>query len=143
MEKVKSPYSDYFKLRNKDPSNYVLFKDFYLYSIIAIYVFYFWFLSSTLLHYDNLKRNDHGMAIIILSIIVLIGTFIVLSLGFINNKRFPYELTGIVFLLFLINLSLVLYYYDKRDLDADYSQDPVSIGITFLILYAFVSYFTC
>ena len=138
-----SPYSRYFKLRNKDPNNYVLFKDFYFYSIIAIYVFYFWFLASTLINYDKLEHNEHGTIIIVLSIIILVGTFIVLLLGFINNKKFPYELSGIVFILFLVNIALVLYHYDKRDLDADYSQDPVSIGITFLILYAFVSYFTC
>jgi len=143
MTETKSPYSSYFKLRNKDPNNYVLFKDFYLYSIIAIYIFYFWFLASTLLHFSTLENKEIGLVIVSFSIIILVGTFITLALSFINPNKFPYSLSGIVFLLFLINISLVLFHYDKRDLDPEYAKDPASIGITFLVLYSFVSYFTC
>ncbi len=140
---MKSPYSSYFQMTNKDPSNYVLFKDFYFYSILANYVFYFWFLISVLLHYDDLKKNEYGNTIIVFDIIVIIGTFIVLALSVINKDRFPYPLAGIVFILLLIEFAILFYYYDKRDLDPEYSKDPVSIGITFLLTYTFVSYFTC
>lgn len=140
---MKSPYSSYFQMTNKDPSNYVLFKDFYFYSILATYVFYFWFLISVLLHYDDLKTVDYGNAIIVFDIIVIVGTFIVLGLSMVNKDRFPYPLAGIVFILLLIEFALLFYYYDKRDLDPEYSKDPVSIGITFLLAYTFVSYFTC
>lgn len=140
---MKSPYSSYFQMTNKDPSNYVLFKDFYFYSILATYVFYFWFLISTLIHYDDLKTTDQGLTIIVFSIIIIVGTFIVLGLSMVNKDRFPYPLAGIVFILLLIEFAILFYYYDKRDLDPDYSRDPVSIGISFLLAYAFVSYFTC
>lgn len=140
---MKSPYSAYFQMTNKDPSNYVLFKDFYFYSIISTYLFYFWFLASTLLHYDELKTTDEGNVIIVFDIIVIVGTFIILSLALVNKERFPYPLAGIIFLIFLVELSIMMYYYDKRDLDPEYARDPVSIGITFLLVYTFVSYFTC
>jgi len=140
---MKSPYSSYFQMTNKDPSNYVLFKDFYFYSILATYVFYFWFLISTLIHYDDLKTTDQGLTIIVFSIIIIVGTFIVLGLSMVNKDRFPYPLAGIVFILLLIEFAILFYYYDKRDLDPEYSRDPVSIGISFLLAYAFVSYFTC
>jgi hypothetical protein len=130
-------------MTNKDPSNYVLFKDFYFYSILATYVFYFWFLISTLIHYDDLKTTDQGLTIIVFSIIIIVGTFIVLGLSMVNKDRFPYPLAGIVFILLLIEFAILFYYYDKRDLDPEYSRDPVSIGISFLLAYAFVSYFTC
>ena len=140
---MNSPYSAYFQMTNKDPTNYVLFKDFYFYSIIANYLFYFWFLISVLLHYDQFKRTDEGNVIISFDIIVLVGTFIILALSLVNKDKFPYPLAGIIFIIFLVELALILYYYDKKDLDAYYARDPVSIAITFLLTYAFVSYFTC
>lgn len=143
MNEARSPYSSYFQMKNRDPNNYVLFKDFYFYSILAIYVFYFWILASVLLHYDQLERTDYGTTIITFDILVLAGTFIVLALAFINRNNFPYPLAGIVFLLFLVELAVLFYYFDKRDLSPEYAKDPVSIAITFLLLYTFVSYFTC
>lgn len=139
-----SPYSSYFKLRNKDPNNYVLFKDFYFYCILAIYVFYIWFLTSVFIHHDRLERNDNGLIIISLNYIVSLGSFMVLFLAFWNGRQeFPYSLAGIIAILFLVELTVLLAFYDKRDLDSDYARDPASIAITFLILYTFVSYFTC
>jgi len=143
MNEGKSPYTDYFQMKNRDPFNYVLFKDFYFYSILAIYVFFFWFLASVLLHYDQLERTDYGTTIIVFNIMVLVGTFIVLGLAFINRDNFPYPLAGIIFMLFLIELAILFYYFDKRDLNSDYAKDPVSVAITFLLLYTFVGYFTC
>lgn len=140
---MKSPYSSYFQMTNKDPSNYVLFKDFYFYSILATYIFYFWFLISVLLHYDELKTVDYGNAIIVFNIIIIVGTFIILFLSMVNKDRFPYPLAGIIFILLLIEFAMVFYYYDKRDLDPEYSKDPVSIAFSFLLTYTFVSYFTC
>mgnify|MGYP003652574904 CR=1 FL=1 len=140
---MSSPYSSYFQMTNKDPANYVLFKDFYFYSILANYVFYFWFLISVLLHYDDFTRTDYGTVVVIFDIIVIVGTFIVLALSVVNKDRFPYPLAGIIFILLLIEFAVLFFYYDKRDLDPEYSRDPVSIGISFLLAYAFVSYFTC
>tara|TARA_R110001632_G_scaffold5171_4_gene21111 strand:+ start:789 stop:1181 length:393 start_codon:yes stop_codon:yes gene_type:complete len=130
-------------MTNKDPSNYVLFKDFYFYSILANYVFYFWFLVSVLLHYDDFTRTDYGTVVVVFDIIVIVGTFIVLALSVVNKDRFPYPLAGIIFILLLVELAVLFFYYDKRDLDPEYARDPVSIGISFLLAYAFVSYFTC
>jgi len=130
-------------MTNKDPTNYVLFKDFYFYSILANYLFYFWFLVSVLLHYDDFKRTDYGTVVVVFDIIVIVGTFIVLALSVVNKDRFPYPLAGIIFILLLIELAVLFFYYDKRDLDPEYARDPVSIGISFLLAYAFVSYFTC
>lgn len=138
-----SPYSGYFKMRNKDPYNYVLFKDFYFYCIIAVYLFYVWFLVSVYLHQSDLERDDNGLIIISLNYIVSVGSFAVLLMAFINTTEFPYALAGIVFMIFLIEIAILMAWYDKRDLDPDYARDPVSIAITFLILYAFVGYFTC
>jgi len=140
---MSSPYSSYFQMTNKDPSNYVLFKDFYFYSILANYVFYFWFLVSVLLHYDDFTRTDYGTVVVVFDIIVIVGTFIVLALSVVNKDRFPYPLAGIIFILLLVELAVLFFYYDKRDLDPEYARDPVSIGISFLLAYAFVSYFTC
>lgn len=140
---MKSPYSSYFQMTNKDPTNYVLFKDFYFYSIFATYIFYFWFLASVLLHYNEFKRTDYGNAILIFDILVLVGTIIILILALINKDNFPYPLAGIIFILFLVELAILFFYYDKKDLNSEYSQDPVSVGITFLLVYSFVSYFTC
>jgi len=140
---MSSPYSSYFQMTNKDPTNYVLFKDFYFYSILANYLFYFWFLVSVLLHYDDFKRTDYGTVVVVFDIIVIVGTFIVLALSVVNKDRFPYPLAGIIFILLLIELAVLFFYYDKRDLDPEYARDPVSIGISFLLAYAFVSYFTC
>jgi hypothetical protein len=130
-------------MTNKDPSNYVLFKDFYFYSILANYVFYFWFLVSVLLHYDDFTRTDYGTVVVVFDVIVIVGTFIVLALSVVNKDRFPYPLAGIIFILLLIEFAVLFFYYDKRDLDPEYARDPVSIGISFLLAYAFVSYFTC
>ena len=140
---MSSPYSSYFQMTNKDPANYVLFKDFYFYSILANYVFYFWFLISVLLHYDDFTRTDYGTVVVVFDIIVIVGTFIVLALSVVNKDRFPYPLAGIIFILLLIEFAVLFFYYDKRDLDPEYARDPVSIGISFLLAYAFVSYFTC
>jgi len=140
---MSSPYSSYFQMTNKDPTNYVLFKDFYFYSILANYLFYFWFLVSVLLHYDDFKRTDYGTVVVVFDIIVIVGTFIVLALSVVNKDRFPYPLAGIIFILLLVELAVLFFYYDKRDLDPEYARDPVSIGISFLLAYAFVSYFTC
>jgi hypothetical protein len=136
-------YAQYFQLRNRDPSNYVLYKDFYFYSIIAIYIFYFWFLITVFINAENLERTNEGMLIIALNYIVLIGTVVVLLLGFINKERFPYPLAGIIFIVFLAELASLVAFFDKKDLDPSYEKDPVTIAFTFLILYAFVSYFTC
>lgn len=136
-------YAKYFHLRNKDPKNYVLYKDFYFYSILAIYVFFFWLISTVIMNTDTLKRTSAGTAVLVFNYIVLGGVGLLFLLGFLNRDTFPYSMAGIIFLLFIIELAVLLYHYDKRDLDSDYSKDPVSIAITFLLLYAFVSYFTC
>ena len=80
---------------------------------------------------------------VVFDIIVIVGTFIVLALSVVNKDRFPYPLAGIIFILLLVELAVLFFYYDKRDLDPEYARDPVSIGISFLLAYAFVSYFTC
>ena len=122
---MSSPYSSYFQMTNKDPSNYVLFKDFYFYSILANYVFYFWFLVSVLLHYDDFTRTDYGTVVVVFDIIVIVGTFIVLALSVVNKDRFPYPLAGIIFILLLVELAVLFFYYDKRDLDPEYATSLI------------------
>ena len=137
------PYSGYFHLTNKDPHNYVLYKDFFFYSVIAVYIFYFWLLITVLMNHEELERTDYGTTILVFNIIILVGTFLILAISFFNRENFPYSLAGIIFLLLLIEIILLVYYFDKKDLDPDYVKDPTSVAITFLIVYAFVSYFDC
>ena len=142
MEKEQVPYSKYFIMRNKDNKNYVLYKDFYFYSIIAIYIFYFWYLITVIMHYKDFDKKIEGKAIVALAILVLVGTFLILTISFFSPNNYPYSMAGIIFLIFIIDLALLFWYYDKTEIDGDYSQDPVSIAITFLLTYTFVSYFT-
>ena len=143
MNESKSPFGKYFQIKNKDPDNVVLYKNFYFYSILGVYLFYFWYLFSVLINFNTLKNDNRGTFIYVNAIISLIGTLLVLLLAIYNKTKYPYELSGIVFIIYISGLATTLYIYEKLELDGRYERDPVSLGITFLLVYSFVSYFYC
>lgn len=141
-----SIYDSYFKLKNRDPYNYVNNKDFFLYSILAVQIFFFWFIASIFQNYEYIYYNygDIGKTITILNDII-IGAIAFLIFIYFINKESPqiYPLLGIIFILYLINISLVIFTFDRQEIDSRYERDPCSIAYSFLIIYAFVSYFIC
>lgn len=133
--------SKYFFLRNRDPNNQVLQKDFYLYSIVMIYVFYFWYLVAVFENEEYLTRSDYGSALYGISIAVAAGTSLVIASMILNNYHYPNNLTGIVFILLLISMGICLFNFDLREIDHRFERDPSSLSAAFLIAYSFVSYF--
>jgi TRAP-type uncharacterized transport system fused permease subunit len=141
-----SIYNDWFKLKNRDPYNYVNNKDFFFYAIIASHIFFFWFIASIFDNYEHIYYNygDWGKAITIINDIVigLIG-FLILIYIFNRESNQIYPLLGIIFILYLINMAMVIFTFDRQEIDPRYEKDPTYIAYSFLISYAFVSYFIC
>lgn len=140
IEKSVGPYTNLFVLRNRDPRNDVLYKEFYLYSILMIYVFFFWYIVSVLDNYEYLVRTEKGTAIYYLTGFVAGCTLIAIALYYIQNK-YPSSLFGIVFVLLLISMGICLFTFDVKQIDPRFEQDPSSLAISFLLAYSFVSYF--
>lgn len=139
-------YDNYFKLKNRDPHNYVVNKDFFFYAIIASNILFLWFIGTIFENYEYLYTHygDTGKAVTILNDII-IGLIALLIVFYLINKgsNHIYQLLGIIFLLFLINLGIIIFNFDRNEIDPRYERDPVYIGYTFLIIYAFVSYYIC
>ena len=138
----KSPINNIFLLTNRDPSNYVLYKDSFVYAVISLYVFLFWYIVSVLDNWDKLSLDETGEAILYLTILVSAGLFIML-VSVLFKYEYPYSLGGIIFILLLISIGLVIFSYQTNELHTEYTKDPVRLGITFLLVYSFVSYFIC
>ena len=68
-----SPLNNIFYLTNRDPNNYVLYKDIFIYSILGIYLFLFWYLISVLENYDTLILNEAGEAAWYITLLTSIG----------------------------------------------------------------------
>lgn len=134
------PYTNLFVLRNRDPTNDVLYKEFYLYSIMMIYVFFFWYIVSVLDNYDYLVRTEKGTAVYYLTGFVAGCTLIAIMLYYLQNK-YPSSLFGIVFVLLLISMGICLFTFDVKQIDPRFEQDPSSLAVSFLLAYSFVSYF--
>ena len=141
-----SIYDSWFKLKNRDPFNYVNNKDFLFYGILASHVFFIWFIATVFENYEHIYHNygDWGKAITIINDIVigLIG-FLLLLWIFDRKSTQIYPLLGIIFILYLVNLSMVIFTFDRHEIDPRYERDPTYIAYSFLISYAFVSYFIC
>ena len=133
--------SKYFFLRNRDPYNQVLHKDFYLYSILMIYIFYFWYLVAVFENEEYLDRSNYGKAVFGLSTAVTVGSGLVILSMMANNYNYPNNLAGIVFILLLISMGICLFNFDLKEIDPRFEKDPSSLSAAFLIAYSFVSYF--
>lgn len=139
------PYGKYFFMKNKDPYNYVLNKDFFFYAILAVYLFFFWLIVSIYENYDWLMEvSSTGQAIAIINNIVLalVGFLIFISLINPNSPQI-YPLGGIIFILFLVNISLLIFTFDIREISPYFESDPIALSQAFLISYAFISYYLC
>lgn len=141
-----SVYDSWFKLKNRDPFNYVNNKDFLFYAIIASHVFFLWFIATIFENYQDLidRHGDLGQAITIINDIVigLVG-FLIIIWFFDGNSTQIYPLLGITFILYLVNVGLVIFNFDNNEIDGDYHKDPVRVANSFLLAYAFASYFIC
>lgn len=145
MELDKFPsYGKFFFLRNQDPGNNVLYKDFYFYSIIMIYVFYFWYIVAVLdneEHLNSTYSSNYGKVIFYLTLLVSIGTSLILFYMTFTKNEYPSSWAGIVFILLLISMGLCLFTFDRKELDPKFEKDPTSLAAAFLLSYTFVSYF--
>ena len=144
MELDKFPsYGKFFFLRNRDPGNNVLYKEFYFYSIIMIYVFYFWYIVAVLDNEEQLTKLNSvsGEAIFYLTLLVSIGTSLILIYMTFTKKDYPSSWGGIVFILLLISMGICLFTRDIKELDRKFEKDPSSLAVAFLLTYTFVSYF--
>lgn len=142
----KSFYDGWFRLKNRDPLNYVNNMEYFFYAILACQVFAIWFIASIFVNYEHIYNNygDWGKAITILNDIVigLIGLLILIY--FFNTKSNQiYPLLGIVFILFLINMGMVIFSFDRHEIDPRFEKDPCYIAYMFLLTYSFVSYYIC
>lgn len=142
----RSVYDSWFKLKNRDPFNYVNNMDYFFYAILATQVFAVWFIATIFDNYEHIYHNygDMGKTITILNDIVigLVGLLIIIA---ITNRKSQqiYPLLGIVFILYLVNMGLVIYTFDRQEIDPRFEKDPCNIAYAFLLSYAFVSYFIC
>lgn len=140
-----SIYDTWFKLKNRDPLNYVNNKDLLFYGVLAVHVFFIWFIASIFDNYDYLDTyNDIGKTVVILNNIVIasIGLLILIWLFNKNNNQI-YSLLGIMFILYLVSMFLVIFNFDKGEIDSEFHKDPVAIAYSFLLIYSFVNYFIC
>jgi len=139
-------YDSWFKLKNRDIRNYVVNKDFFLYAILASQIFAVWFLATIFENYTYISTSygDWGKAITILNDIVigLVG-FLILIYLFNKESTQVFPLLGIVFILFLISMAMVIFTFDRNEIDPRFEKDPVNIAYCFLIAYSFVNYFIC
>ena len=141
-----SIYDEWFKIKNRDPFNYVNNKDFFFYAILASQIFGIWFIATIFVNYEHIYNNygDWGKAITIINDIVIgmIG-FLILIYFFNNGSTQLYPLLGIIFILYLINMGMVIFTFDRHEIDPRFEKDPCYIAYAFLISYAFVNYFIC
>ena len=141
-----SYFDKWFKLKNRDPFNYVNNMEYFFYAILFVHVTFIWFIATIFDNYEHIHNNygDWGKAITIINDIVIgmIG-FLILIYLFNPQSKQIYPLLGIVFILYLINMGMVLYSFDRQEIDARFEKDPVNIAFMFLLSYAFVSYYIC
>jgi hypothetical protein len=141
-----SIYDEWFKMKNRDPFNYVNNKDFFFYAILSCQIFFFWFISTIFVNYEHIYNNygDWGKAITILNDIVIgmIG-FLILIYFFNRESTQIYPLLGIIFIIYLINMGMVIFTFDRHEIDPRFEKDPCYIAYAFLLSYAFVNYFIC
>ena len=141
-----SIHDPWFKLKNRDPYNYVNNKDFLFYSILAVQVFFLWFIATIFENYEHIYNNygDIGKSITIINDVIM-GLIGFLILVYFLNKQSTqfYPLLGIIFVLYLVNMGLVIYTFDRQEIDPRFEKDPCTIAYAFLLSYCFVIYFIC
>lgn len=139
------PYGKYFFMKNKDPYNYVLNKDFFFYAILATYIFFFWVITAIYENYNWLMEvSSTGQVIAIINNIVLGFVVFLIFVSLINpNSPQIYPLGGIIFILFLVNISLLIFTFDIREISPYFEKDPIALSFAFLITYSFVNYYLC
>jgi hypothetical protein len=142
----RSIYDGWFKLKNRDPLNYVNNMDYFFYAILFLHITFFWFIATIFDNYEHIYYNygDWGKAITILNDIVigLVGLLILTYLFNPKSKQI-YSLLGIVFVLYLINMGMVIFSFDRHEIDPRFEKDPCYVAYMFLLSYAFVSYYIC
>lgn len=137
------PYASLFFLKNQDPNNYVLYKDFFYYSIWGVYLFLIWYYVTTMMNYNFMTRSDQGAVAWYFSLISIVSMFIVGTFGMWFTTRNFYPLLGLGFSLILISMALTIFTFEKNEIDRGFENDPVQLAYVFLILYSFVSFFIC
>jgi hypothetical protein len=142
---VEHPYSRLFFLKNRDPSNYVLSRDFFFYSIVALYLFLLWYYALVFKNYNFLSRTDEGNSVWYLTLFSSVILLMVFSLSYlspvksIGNSIYP--LLGLGYSLLLVSMIVLIYHFDKNEIDRGFEYDPVQISFAFLSTYSFVSFF--
>ena len=135
------PYSGIFFLKNHDPNNYVLHKDFLFYSILSLYLFLLWYYVNVFRNYDFMvKTNEGGISwyFAVISLAALSGVLFLSLTRRINNV---YPILGLGYSLLLISMAVLMFNYEKNEIDRGFENDPVQLAYIFLILYSFISFF--
>ena len=139
------PYSRIFYLKNRDPANYVLSKDFFFWSIISLYVFLLWYYVLVLKDYDYFERitkhTNEGLVIWYLALISAVCLGIVALFGYYQKAKGIYPLLGLGYSLLLTSMTVLVYTFRTNEIDRGFPNDPVQITYAFLLLYSFVSFF--
>jgi len=135
------PYTALFFLKNQDPYNYVLYKDFFFYSIIATYVFLVWYYVTVMMNYNFMTKTNQGSISWYFALLSAVSLFIVATFGMLYTTKNFYPLLGLSFTLVLISIGLTVFSFQTNEIDRGFENDPVQLGYIFLILYSFVSFF--
>lgn len=138
---VEHPYSRIFFLKNRDPSNYILSRDFFFWSIIALYLFLIWYYVLIFKNYEFLNMINEGGVVWYFSLVSAIALFTVTMYGFYQKINNVYPLLGLGFSLLLMSMVVLVFNYQKNEIDRGFEHDPVQIAYVFLVLYAFVAFF--
>jgi len=135
------PYGGLFFLKNKDPNNYILHREFFFYSILALYLFMLWYLANIFKNYDFLIRTNEGGVVWYFSVFSFAALMMVLAVSIFYASQNVYPLLGLGYSLLLVGMAVLLFNYQKNEIDRGFEHDPVQNAYIFLILYAFVSFF--
>ena len=138
-----APYNEYFILTNSDPYNYVLYKDFFYYAIISIYIFLIWYFVTVFKNYEAMKITDIGEGAWWLTVVAGIGFLMVFFALLTNRDTYPYSLAGLAFVILLSSMGIIIFNFDRNEIDKGFENDPTQLSYAFLLVYSFVSYFIC
>ncbi len=137
------PYTGLFFLKNKDPDNYVLHKDFLFYSILSLYLFLVWYLVTMFMNYDFIAKTNEGSISWYFAVISAFSLVTVFTMSLYGKIPNVYPLLGLGFSLLLVSMSVLIFNYQKNEIDRGFENDPVQLSYMFLILYSFISFFIC
>jgi len=140
---MEHPYGTLLFLKNKDPTNYVLYKDFFFYCIIGLYLFLVWYYIDVYRNYEFLTQTDEGGLVWYFSLISSISIFLSFLMKIFNKQKNFYPLLGLGFILLLTSFGILMFNFSVNEVEKGYENDPLQISYTFLLLYSFVSFFIC